>query len=148
MTKMGANLSQRPGAAMLAALGAVSAGASPLPRREPALVMTCHPLLNGEPMNEVTSYSLVGPDLFTQAAGRTLRISNAGKPLFLSRDLDRGLPVFSWADHLRAGQIVVRRVYWKTGDGPRRLRSTERYDFQRQTLTRSGIRGDTCHHAE
>lgn len=111
------------------------------------LTMTCHPLLQGEPMAEETDYILKGDDPFSKVAARTERISTGKQPLFLSRDLDRGIPILSWAQHVREGNIITRRVYWKTGNGPRRLRMTWRYDFDKQTISATGERGDLCHHA-
>ena len=133
-------------AIMLIASCAFMEGAAPPLTAAPQLTMSCHELLNGEPMGDPTEFFLIGSDLFTKAAGQVVRISTAGKPLFLSHNVSGGISTSTWAEHFREGFVISRRVYWKRGSGPRRVRYTERYHFRNQVLKRSDQRGDACHH--
>lgn len=129
------------------ASSSLASAAGPRDRIAPPLSMICHPLLNGEPTEDATVYLLSGNVLITKAAGQTVPISTAGRPMFLSSLRDHGIVSSSWADHERSGPIVIRHLYWKTGTRPRRLVSTERFDFRRQTIASSVEHGDMCHHS-
>ena len=133
-------------AILLPLLAAATAVAPASAQGGPPLTMTCHLLYRGQPSPEATVYTLVGNTLSSTQSGRTTRLSRAGAPIPLGRSVDRGVVTQSFADHTRRGPVVTRRVYWKEGAAPRRLRFTETYDFTRQTVTIPG-EGDSCHHA-
>ena len=120
--------------------------AAPAAREGPPLTMTCHYLLAGWPDPQGTTHELRGRNLYSRsAAGRTL-ISTEGRLVPLGRGIGaHGSVTLTFASHRRAGSVVTRRVFWQVGDGPRRLRFTERYDFARRRVTISGERGDVCH---
>lgn len=110
------------------------------------LAMTCHLMIGGLPSPRVTTFTLSGNTLFSDAGGERRRISTAGTPLFLDRSTDKDGVTLSYASHVRDGTTVRRNVYWKTGSKPRYLRFSETYDFKRQTITTTGEPGDSCHH--
>lgn len=133
-------------AAALVVLGSAPAAGPALaaPGRA-AQTMTCHMLIGGVPSKDPVVFTLKGRDLFSTAWGKTRLISTEGRILALGSTTDKGVVTLTSAAHRRAGNVVTRWVYWKTGARPRYVAMTERYDFARQTLIGSdGI--DACHH--
>lgn len=129
------------------AIGLAAVAVLPRPAAaEPPLTMTCHLLRHGVPSADPTTFVLLGDDLFARSAAGNVRISAAGAPLALGTSRDDGVVTQTFADHTRNDRVVTRRVYWKQGVAPRRLRFSERYDFAAQTLTVSGEAKDICHH--
>ena len=130
-------------AIVIAVLGTVLAGPAAAQYRGP-LTMVCHPLLRGVPMDAPTKYEALGRSLYSQSeVGRTL-LSSEGVQVPLGRFVQRGVTTRTFASHTRDSSLIIRRVYWQTGTGPRRLRFSERYDFQRQRITSTGTTGDNC----
>ena len=128
------------------AIGAALAAVPAAAQQAAPQTMTCHLMIGGVPSPRVTTFTLEGSGLFSDAGGERRRISTAGAPLFLGRSTDRDGVTLSYASHVRDGASVKRNVYWKTGSKPRYLRFSETYDFKRQTITATGETGDSCHH--
>ena len=120
---------------------AVSAGA-----KSPKLMMDCHEMDGGSPSPHASFYEVRGNDLLRHGRTRIVRISTAGKMLFLSRTQDDEGPEDAFATHVRSGHIVVRTVYWQRPGQKRRRAFHDTYDFRAKTIIRSTGGGDTCHH--
>ena len=111
-----------------------------------SLRMTCHELLQGQPMRDATVYQLVGNTLYRDGTTGRVAISREGRRLDLGFTRDRGVVTRSYASHVRRGTTVRRTVFWQVGRGPVRPQFTETFDFARQRVTGMDGPRDTCNH--
>lgn len=114
--------------------------------KTPKLMMDCHEMDGGSPSPHASFYEVQGNDLLRHGRTRIMKISTAGKMLFLSRTNDDKGPEDAFATHVRKGHVVVRTVYWQRPGQARRRAFHDTYDFRAKTIIRSTGGGDTCHH--
>lgn len=126
--------------ATLAFVGA--AAAQPAPLR-----MTCHELLQGEPLKDPIVYEVVGRNLFrTSVEGERIIISTEGDRRYLGTTRDKRGAQRSYASHVLRGQVLTRELFWEREGGRPRLISTERFDFGAQRYGDPSRGEDHCHH--
>lgn len=110
------------------------------------LKITCHELLANAPYPEISTYKIIGSNLFREFLGSEKLLSTTGMMLKLSSTEDDEGRMDSLVTQVLNGKVLTRTVYYKRNGGPIEVGFSERYDFENQTVHDLSDGTETCHH--